>query len=223
MPESCSAEKKARIQEVIEIYAAIKDTIISRLEEFRRIWETGDDECIFAELVFCILTPQSKAKSCWTAVRNLSEKNLLLQGHAKRVAEELNIVRFRNRKAEYICEARRRFSNKGNLTVKSELCKLGNPFEARDWLVQNLKGLGYKEASHLLRNFGLGENLAILDRHILKNLKSLGVISKIPDSLSKAQYLDIEKKMLEFADRINIPVSHLDLALWYKETGEVFK
>ena len=29
--------------------------------------------------------------------------------------------------------------------------------------------MSYKEASHFLRNIGFGENIAILDRHILKN------------------------------------------------------
>ena len=74
-----------------------------------------------------------------------------------------------------------------------------------------------------MRNIGLGENLAILDRHILKNLKSLGVIQKIPDSLSRSRYNNIERRMKKFSEEINIPVGHLDLVMWYKETGEVFK
>ena len=59
--------------------------------------------------------------------------------------------------------------------------------------------------------------------HILKNLKSLEVITEIPSSLSKKKYLEIEKKMRKFAKEINIPMNHLDLLLWYKETGEIFK
>ena len=84
-------------------------------------------------------------------------------------------------------------------------------------------GIGYKEASHFLRNIGYGEDIAILDRHILKNLKLLNVISDIPASLSKKQYLLIEKKMKQFSKKINISLSHLDLLLWYREAGEVFK
>ena len=61
------------------------------------------------------------------------------------------------------------------------------------------------------------------DRHILKNLKRLGVISAVPDSLSRRQYLIIEVKMKEFSEAIHIPMSHLDFVLWYKETGEILK
>ena len=90
-------------------------------------------------------------------------------------------------------------------------------------VVANIKGLGYKEASHFLRNIGLGGDLAILDRHILKNLALLGVIDEVPASPSKKMYLEIEKKMIDFSREAKIPMSHLDLLLWYKEAGEVFK
>ena len=90
-------------------------------------------------------------------------------------------------------------------------------------MVKSIKGIGYKEASHFLRNIGLGEDLAILDRHILKNLKLLGVIEKIPKSLSRKKYFEIEGKMYEFAKEIQIPIGCLDLLLWYKQTGEIFK
>jgi N-glycosylase/DNA lyase len=83
--------------------------------------------------------------------------------------------------------------------------------------------MGYKEASHFLRNIGFADDLAILDRHILKNLKIFGIIEEIPKSLSKKKYLEIEEKMRNLANEVNIPVSHLDLLFWSKETGEIFK
>ncbi len=83
--------------------------------------------------------------------------------------------------------------------------------------------MGYKEASHFLRNIGLGEDLAILDRHILKNLALLGVIEEVPSSPTKRIYLEIEKKMTAFSGQAGIPMGELDLLLWYKEAGEVFK
>jgi len=89
--------------------------------------------------------------------------------------------------------------------------------------VQNVKGIGYKEASHFLRNIGFEQNLAILDRHIVRNLQFVGVIKEIPGSLSKGRYFEIEKRMMEFSKAVQIPMSHLDLVLWYKETGEIFK
>jgi N-glycosylase/DNA lyase len=109
------------------------------------------------------------------------------------------------------------------VSIKPKIEKLVKNKNERDWLVRNVKGIGYKEASHFLRNIGLGEKFAILDRHVLKNLKLLEIIKEIPEFLSKKRYLEIENKMKNFADIIKIPLSHLDLLLWYKETGKIFK
>jgi len=215
--------KEGIVKEIKRIYFRKRDDINLRLNDFKRIWKKGSEEEIFIELVFCILTPQSKAKLCWLAVKNMSDKNLLLKGSKNRITEELNIARFKNKKAEYIVEARKLFSSKGRIFIKSKLKQFSDVYAAREWLVKNVKGISYKEASHFLRNIGLGENFAILDRHILKNLKSLGVIQKIPDSLSRSRYYNIEMRMKKFSEKINIPVSHLDFVMWYKETGEVFK
>ncbi len=211
------------IVEIKEIYSDIKDKIKSRLNEFRQIGRTGRDEDIFAELVFCLLTPQSKAKTCWTAVQTLVNKNLLLKGDESQIYTELKGVRFKYRKAEYVVIARKQFSGEGKISIKFQIGQFRDNFKMREWLVHNIKGVGYKEASHFLRNIGYGENLAILDRHILKNLVLFGVIKEFPNSLSKSKYLLIEKKMKEFAEAVNIPMSHLDFVLWCKETGEIFK
>jgi N-glycosylase/DNA lyase len=185
--------------------------------------EIGTEEDIFKELVFCLLTPQSKAKICWIAVENLAKQDLVLNGDIDAIAHGLKCVRFRFNKAKYILEARRKFMNRNKIDIKQKIGRFKNIIEARDWLVKNVKGLGYKESSHFLRNIGLGEDIAILDRHILKNLKLIGVIEEIPNSLSKTKYLEIEQGFRRLAYKLNIPVSHLDLVLWYKETRELFK
>ena len=205
------------MEEIKRIYFSIQEKIRSRLNEFDRLREKGNDGEIFAELIFCILTPQSKAQSCWKTVETLLNKNLLLKGNEDQISKMLKRVRFRNRKAEYIVEARKHYP------IRSKIKKFDDIYSAREWLVQNVRGMGYKEASHFLRNIGFGEELAILDRHILKNLKSLGVIEEIPRFLTKKKYFEIEKKMKKFSEKVEIPMSHLDLVLWYKETGEMFK
>ena len=205
------------MEEIKRIYFSIQEKIRSRLNEFDRLREKGNDGEIFAELIFCILTPQSKAQSCWKTVETLLNKNLLLKGNEDQISKMLKRVRFRNRKAEYIVEARKHYP------IRSKIKKFDDIYSVREWLVQNVRGMGYKEASHFLRNIGFGEELAILDRHILKNLKSLGVIEEIPRFLTKKKYFEIEKKMKKFSEKVEIPMSHLDLVLWYKETGEVFK
>jgi len=210
------------VREIKKIFSDKQNEIHLRLEEFKRVWRREDDE-IFTELVFCLLTPQSKARTCWDVVTNLKKKGVLWNGDINHIANELVGVRFKNKKALYIVEARKLFSNNGKIVIKSKLKLFNNTYKLRDWLVQNVKGIGYKEASHFLRNIGLGENMAILDRHILKNLNLLGVIDEVPNSLSKKRYFEIETKMMKFANNLNIPMSYLDLVLWCKETGEIFK
>jgi N-glycosylase/DNA lyase len=72
----------------------------------------------------------------------------------------------------------------------------------RDWFVRNVKGLGWKEASHFLRNIGY-RDLAILDRHILKNLRRHRIIRSLPKSLTPARYQSIERKFRRFADAMS--------------------
>lgn len=211
------------LKKIKDICSVKQNEIRLRLEEFKRIWHENSEKDIFAELIFCILTPQSRAKSCWNAVNNLLDRNLLLKGDVNKIAKELCGVRFKNKKAEYIIEARKLFTINGRISIRPKMRQFDEINGARKWMVQNVKGIGYKEASHFLRNIGLGENLAIFDRHILKNLHLLGVIDEIPVSLSKQRYFEIESKMTKFANKINIPMSHLDLVLWFKETGEIFK
>ena len=211
------------VEEIRAIYNSKREEIGLRLHEFEKIWKTGTREEIFAELVFCILTPQSRGISCWAAVENMMKKGVLLAGDASQIVKELNKVRFLYKKSEYIIEARKKFLDDSKVSIKSIMNRINDGHEAREWLVQNVKGIGYKEASHFLRNIGFQQNLAILDRHIVKNLKLIGVLKEIPGSISRRRYLDIEKRMMEFSEAVQIPMGHLDLVMWYKETGEIFK
>ncbi len=132
-------------------------------------------------------------------------------------------VRFKNNKAEYIIKAREKFYIDNIFSIKKVLMDFPENISARYWLNDNIKGIGLKEASHFLRNIGFGKNLAILDRHILKNLIIYKIIDEIPICLSFKKYHDIENRMIDFAEKIKIDIVHLDFVLWFKETGEVFK
>ncbi len=215
---------KKEISIIKNIYSKIKYKIIERLDDFKNIFEKGSEEDIFLELVFCILTPQSKAKTCWNAALDLKKNNFINCQDQKKISDIINNVRFKNNKARYIIESRNKFlDDNKDLKIKSIIRGYNNILELRDWLVKNIKGIGYKEASHFLRNIGLGNNIAILDRHILKNLKLLNLIEEIPLSITPTKYFDIEKRMIEFSKKIDIPVDHLDFILWYKEANDVFK
>ncbi|MCJ7482691.1 MAG: N-glycosylase/DNA lyase [Thermodesulfovibrionales bacterium] len=212
-----------KIRQLKKLYKTKKKEIISRLEEFGKCLNDKNDEGVFGELAFCLLTPQSKAQCCWDAIRTITSQNLLVEGTEDDIKGKLHRVRFHNKKARYLVGARTLFLNKGRLSIRSALKNLSDVHECRERLVRDIKGLGYKEASHFLRNIGLGDRVAILDRHILKNLVHFDVIQEIPASMSRSGYMQIEQKMADFAREIHIPLAHLDLLLWYKETGEIFK
>ena len=217
-------KKNEYFYEIEKIYKEKQKDIEKRLKEFKEIWEKGSNEDIHAELSFCILTPQSKAVNAWKAITILRENGLLFNGSAEDIVEYLNIVRFKNNKAKYLVALREQMQNeKGEIITKDFFNSITDVKEKREWIVKNIKGMAYKEAGHFLRNVGFGKEIAILDRHILKNLVKLEVIEDVPKSLTPKLYLEIEEKMKAYCKFISIPMDSLDLLLWYKEAGEIFK
>jgi len=196
--------------------------IDTRLAEFRRLRNATDDS-LLPELAFCLFAVQTSARRSDAAVRELVARDLLWRGTPAEVAHVLRRhVRFHNHKASYLTAARARFGGSPG-TFRRRLDAFADAYEARDWLVGEIDGFGYKEASHFLRNLGRGEDLAILDRHVLKNLHRHGVLRSVPDSLPPKRYLGIEGKVRQFARAVDIPMAALDLVFWSRETGEVFK
>jgi len=196
------------VKELRKEYFKKKSLIKKRLNEFKK------NKDIFYELCFCILTPQSNAKKCYEAVRILKEKDFLNKDFDVKPVLRTR-TRFYKNKAKYLALAKNNFSE-----IRKYLDKTG--FEAREDLVKNVKGISYKETSHYLRNTGY-RNLAILDRHILKNLHKHNVIEILPKHLNKKIYLDIERRFALFSKIAKIPMDELDLLFWSIETGRIFR
>lgn len=192
-------------------YLAKEKVIEERLTAFSRV--SGDD--LFYEMCFCILTPQSKGKFCWEKVKILQQtnfKNISFDPH-----RYIQDMRFHHHKNKYLLAAKKNYSR-----VLEQLKSCKDSSVLREWLVENIDGYGYKEASHFLRNIG-HRNLAILDRHILRNLVRHNVIKELPKTLTKKTYLTLEQQFHAFAKKIDVPLDALDLLFWSEETGEIFK
>jgi N-glycosylase/DNA lyase len=214
--------KTMKHEELLAKYARQRRDIAARLSHFEQVGKKGG-HTLFEELCFCLLTPQSKARSCDEAIQELKEKKLLFAGDAPAIAKVLSKkTRFHNNKARYLVEAHKKFAA-NNFALLSHTTFSGSERHAREYFLKNVKGLGLKEASHYLRNIGRGSTLAILDRHILKNLAQAGAIAHVPASLTEKRYLEIERKMEAFHKKTGIPLAHLDLLFWAEETGEIFK
>lgn len=206
-------KEKEEIGFLLDFYRESRSKVKARLRDFSK----APEKEYFYELCFCLCTPQSNARKCDIAVNDLKRRDFRNKG-IKPSSSLLRNVRFHNNKSLYLAEMKGKFPE----IMKQIKALKKDPKGLRDWLVANIKGLGYKEASHFLRNMGF-RGLAILDRHILKNMKRYGAVKTVPATLTKKNYLRLEKQFLDFSKKIKIDMDELDLVFWSMETGEIFK
>ena len=200
------------LNQLISEYKKVRPRIVQRLKEFKQV----PKEEYFYEAAFCILTPQSQAKKCWKAIEKLKELDFQNKNIDPKPILQAK-TRFHNHKSQYLIELKSKFQS-----ILQAHDQIKNNKQLRNHLAENVKGWGLKEASHYLRNIGY-ENLAILDRHILKNLYKHQVILQLPKTINKNKYFEIENQFTIFSKDISVPIDHLDLLFWAKENGEIFK
>ena len=206
---------------IVKEYNSKKNEINERLKEFKEVWKKSDKE-VFSELCFCICTPQSKAVYCDECIRKLKKTGKLYTGSLEDVRKSLTKVRFPNNKTKYILYARDLFKKNNGIKIKKHIDP-EDIFSTRQWFFENVKGIGYKEASHFLRNIGFGKDLAILDVHVLKNMVKYDLIKTLPKTITKKTYIKLEDKLRAFSNKIDIPLDALDLVFWSRQTGQIFK
>ena len=197
--------------------------IQARLAAFRQVWESGSDERLWEELVYCIFTAGASARMGLRSIEAV--RPLLLTGSQAELAGALSGKhRYPFARAGYIVATRDYLQRDCGLRLRARLAGFVDPLARRDWLARErgIKGLGYKEASHFLRNIGLS-GYAILDKHILRCLAELGVIASPAPPATRARYLETEERLRRFARRTRIDFDELDLVLWSLKTGEVLK
>lgn len=195
----------------------IKKVIGRQIKSFEELGKKSSRE-IFKELCFCIMTANFNAQRSIFIQETINEGFITLP--EEELAAKLKQLghRYPTTRANYIVEAKRYADS-----IKDILSKCKNESDAREWLVENIKGLGYKESSHFLRNIGY-KNFAIIDFHIVDILVDNCLIER-PKSkcLTKKRYLEIEKVLKKFGDDVGLNQAELDQYLWYLETGKVLK
>ena len=204
-----------KLLESIETLKGSLGTLVNtRINEFKGIDRESSDD-LFNELCFCVLTANFNAEKCIKIQREIGEEFLTLSEEelAKKLAELGH--RYPNTRAKYISESAKYKDSLKNIIQSSD----GK--ELREWLVKNIKGFGYKEASHFLRNIGF-DDYAIIDFHIIDILVRYNLIKR-PKSLSKKRYLEIENTLNDIARKLDFSLAELDLYLWYIETGKILK
>ena len=192
--------------------SSVRDTIEKRINEFKNV---HGRKRIFSELCFCILTANYSASGGMKIQESIGDGFLTLnEAELEKRLRELG-HRFPKARASYIVAARKK------LDALLEALEHLNGEELRSWIVKNVKGIGYKEASHFLRNIGRLD-YAIIDFHIIDLLVREGLIKR-PKTLTKKRYLEIESVLRELGKRAGLRLGELDLYLWYLETGKILK
>ena len=201
-----------------------------RLDYFERVYKRDNDYRLFAEMAFCICTPQTKARSGANAILDLHNRGLLINGDDIAIAEVLvKHVRFHNMKAKNIVLARETYFKNNKFLLKERIndaLENNTMVDLRNKLAKEIKGYGLKEASHFLRNIGFGQSIAILDRHIMRVMDKLNILPDgmtIKTSLTTKNYNRCEEKLLEYSKKEKIPMEFLDFVFWYDATNDIFK
>jgi N-glycosylase/DNA lyase len=197
--------------------------IRARLAEFEEVRRNGTDERLWEELVFCIFTAGASARMGLGSVEAV--RHLLACGTHEELAAALQSKhRYPNSRSGYIVVTRAYLERDCRMRLRERLENFEDPIERRDWLARTreIKGLGYKESSHFLRNVGY-RGYAILDKHILRCLAEVGVLDSPQPPSTRARYLSTEERLRRFADDLGVDFDELDLVLWSMKTGEILK
>jgi len=189
-------------------------TVDNRIQEFKKLDRNSAEE-LFKEMCFCILTANFSAEKSIKIQDEIGEN--FLTDSKEELAKKLKNLghRFPNARAAYISES---LKCKDKL---KEIVRFYGASELREWVVKNVKGLGYKEVSHFLRNIGF-DDYAIIDFHIVDILVRYNLIQR-PKTLTKKKYFEIENLLKEIASKTGLTLAELDLYLWYMETGKILK
>ena len=218
---------KREIEEAIsEVGKYVKD----RISEFKNLRKNGITEFnfkpfldiepykadIFSEASFCILTANSSASLGIKIQREVG-----IDGFKNLTFEELSNIfismghRFAVQRAERIIKLREKKE------LLNKVVKMENGKEARELLVKNIYGYGYKEASHFLRNVGF-EDVAIIDRHISRFLFEKGLV-KPRKTITRRVYIECEEALSRITEELNLTQGELDLYIFYIKTKKVLK
>jgi N-glycosylase/DNA lyase len=222
-PKPKQTPQPVTVEAIKETHRARRQEIRARLAEFDAVRREGSDARLWEELVFCIFTAGASARMGLRSVEAV--RDLLGEGtHEELAAALAGRHRYPRARSGYIVSTREHLRRDCGLRLRERLESFGDAIERRDWLARErgIKGLGYKESSHFLRNVGY-RGYAILDKHILRCLAEIGVIDSAGPPATRARYLATEDRLRRFARDTRIDFDELDLVLWSMKTGEILK
>ena len=211
------------VEELKQIHKEKRPEILVRLSEFEEVGRSASDERLFEELTFCIYTAGASARMGLRSIERV--RPVLMKGSMADLQRALHHAhRWPEARGAYVYQTREYLRAVCGLRMRELLAGFETGDARRDFFAANreVRGLGYKEASHFLRNIGY-RGYAILDKHILARLAEFGVIESPKPPSTKKRYVALEEKMKQFAELVEMDFDELDLLLWYTKAGEILK
>ena len=211
------------IEKIKQVHRERSAEIRKRLAEFERIRKHGHDPELWEEMVFCFFTGGCSARMGLRSIEAVRPH--LANGSWETLRDALSGVhRYPNARSRYVVESREFLEKNIDFKIKAKLEGFDCRLERRDWLVREkgIKGLGYKEASHFLRNIGY-KGYAILDKHVLRCLAELKIIDDPKPPNTRSKYLSVENRLKTLTEAVGIDFDEMDLVLWSMKTGEILK
>lgn len=202
--------------------------------DFTNKWQSLDEQQIWKELCFCLLSGNVAYELVKSTVNVLEQKGFLdyrwiitekesqhrifdlFNGsnfEPKKKNGELRKYRYPKKRSQEIAKAAKIIYSKSS--IKELLDKPISEVEARNFLAKNIPGLGIKESSHFLRNIGYSNSLAIIDVHVLNFLKQNRFVTWDNSSLTTKKYCKLEIILQNLAEFHNLDLAIFDLAIWY--------
>ena len=164
--------------------------VIWHIRPFSDVWE---DQDLFEAISSALMQPQFEPAKADGALRR---------------------YRFPLQKASTIVRARNWLH--GNAPLHQRLLEISNCKERRRFL-SGCPGIGPKTASWLLRNLGMGAELATIDIHVLRALAEAG---RIPDNIQMPRdYELVEGAFLEWCNELDALPAAFDLFVWHWQRG----
>ena len=215
--------EQVTIDKIRQVHRERSIAIRERLAEFEAVIRRGSDAEIWEEMVFCFFTGGCSARMGLRSIEAVRPH--LLDGEWETLRDALSGVhRYPNARSRYVVESRRFLDESIGFRIKAKLESFDGHLERRDWLVREkgIKGLGYKEASHFLRNIGY-KGYAILDKHVLRCLAELKIIDDPKPPNTRSKYLSVESELKTLTEAVGIDFDEMDLVLCSMKTGEILK
>ncbi|MGB8542746.1 MAG: hypothetical protein WCD49_14025 [Candidatus Acidiferrales bacterium] len=173
-------------------------------------------ESLIEETAACILGGYGiRAEVGVAAFEKLRERNLL----SGRFVTELEILAalgesllVDGREVRYrFLQQRSRYLSEAINGILAENPPNGD-IELRNWLLK-FPGVGLKTASWITRNWKESDCVAIIDVHLLRAGRIIGLFGEQKPS---TDYLELEDLFLSFARSVNVRASVLDSIIWYQ-------